>query len=71
MENVQVATGIVKWFSDEKGYGFIVSDEGGSDLFVHRSNIEAVGQTLQENQKVEFEVGQGRKGAEATNVRPA
>jgi len=65
-----MATGTVKWFSDAKGYGFIVPDDGDRDLFVHRSNIEATGQTLQENQKVEFEVGEGRKGPEATNVRP-
>ena len=66
-----MATGTVKWFSDDKGFGFIVPDDGGKDLFVHRSNIEAAGQTLQDNQKVEFEVGQGRKGPEATAVRLA
>ena len=64
-----MATGTVKWFSDEKGFGFIVPDDGGSDLFVHRSNVEAPGQTLQENQKVEFESGPGRKGPEAKSVR--
>ena len=65
-----MATGTVKWFSDEKGFGFIVPDEGGRDLFVHRSNIETSTQTLQDDQKVEFELGQGRKGPEATAVRP-
>ena len=65
-----MATGTVKWFSDEKGYGFIVPDEGGNDLFVHRSNVETPGQSLRDDQKVQFEVGQGRKGPEATNVRP-
>jgi cold shock protein len=65
-----VATGTVKWFSDEKGFGFILPDEGGQDLFVHRSNVDTAGQSLLEDQKVEFEVGQGRKGPEATNVRP-
>ncbi len=64
-----MATGTVRWFSDEKGYGFIAPDEDGGDLFVHRSNVEASGQTLQEDQKVEFDIGPGRKGPEATNVR--
>ena len=64
-----MATGTVKWFSDERGYGFIVPDEGGSELFVHRSNIQVAGHTLKDNEKVEFEVGQGRKGLEATEVR--
>ena len=62
--------GTVKWFSDQKGFGFITPDEGGEDLFVHHSNIEADGfRTLQDGQAVEFEVGQGRKGPEATSVR--
>jgi len=66
-----VATGTVKWFSDKKGFGFIVPDEGGEDLFVHHSNITMEGfRTLQENQKVEYTPGQGRKGPEATNVHP-
>ena len=65
---LQVPTGVVKWFSDQRGYGFIIPDDGANDLFVHRSNIEATGQTLRENQKVEFEVGTGRKGPEATSV---
>ena len=64
-----MATGTVKWFSDEKGYGFIVPDEGGNDLFVHRTNLQEGVQMLQEGQKVEFEIGEGRKGPEASNVR--
>jgi len=67
---MQVATGTVKWFSGQKGFGFIIPDEGGDDLFIHRSNVDTPGQTLQDGQKVEFEVGQGRKGPEATQVRP-
>ncbi len=66
-----VATGTVKWFSDQKGFGFIVPDEGGEDLFVHHSNIEADGfRTLSDDQKVEYEPGAGKKGPEATKVRP-
>ena len=65
-----VATGTVKWFSEQKGYGFIVPDEGDQDLFVHRSNVETVDRSLRDDQRVEFEVGQGRKGPEATQVRP-
>ncbi len=62
----------MKWFSEQKGYGFIIPDVGGKDLFVHYSNIEMDGfKTLQEGQKVEFETAQGQKGPEATNVRLA
>jgi CspA family cold shock protein len=61
----------VKWFSDQKGYGFIIPDDGGKDLFVHHSNVEMEGfRTLQENQKVEYEAAEGRKGPEATKVHP-
>ena len=64
-----VATGTVKWFSSEKGYGFI-SQESGEDVFVHFSGIEGGGyKNLEENQQVEFEVTQGPKGLQATNVR--
>ena len=63
-----VATGTVKWFSAEKGYGFI-SREGGSDLFVHYSAINGSGyRTLEEGQAVEFEVTRGPKGDQAQNV---
>jgi CspA family cold shock protein len=64
-----VATGKVKWFNDEKGFGFIVPDDGGRDLFVHRSNVQTADRTLKDDQKVEFQVGEGRKGPEATDVR--
>jgi CspA family cold shock protein len=65
-----VAIGTVKFFNAEKGYGFI-SREGGDDVFVHFSQIQSKGyRTLTEGQQVEFEIGQGRKGDEAQNVRP-
>ena len=64
-----VATGTVKFFNSEKGYGFI-SREGGNDVFVHYSNIQGSGyKSLQEGQRVEFDVAPGRKGEEAQNVR--
>ena len=66
---MQVATGTVKWFNTEKGYGFIAR-EGGDDVFVHFSNIQSTGyRTLEEGQRVEFDVAPGRKGEEAQNVR--
>ncbi len=66
-----MAIGTVKWFNSEKGYGFITPDGGAKDLFVHFSNIVGEGyRSLQDNQKVEFEERQGRKGPEAANVRP-
>jgi len=67
-----MAGGTVKWFSDEKGYGFITPDDGSKDLFVHYSNIDGDGfRTLTEGQKVTFEAAEGRKGPEATSVRPS
>ena len=64
-----MATGNVKWFSNEKGYGFISPDDGGKDLFVHFSAIQGHGyKSLDEGDKVEFEVGQGQKGPQAQNV---
>ena len=65
-----MATGTVKWFSNEKGYGFITPDAGGEDLFVHFSAIAGGGfKTLVEGAKVEFEVRQGQKGPQATDVQ--
>ena len=65
-----MATGTVKWFSSEKGFGFI-TQEGGPDVFVHFSAISGVGyRNLEENQRVEFDVTEGQKGPQATNVRP-
>ena len=65
-----MASGSVKWFSEQKGYGFIVPDDGDKDLFVHHSNIEMEGfKTLYEGQKVEYEPAEGTKGPEATKVR--
>ncbi len=65
-----MTTGTVKWFSPEKGYGFITPEEG-PDVFVHFSAIEGAGyRNLEEGQKVEFEVTQGQKGPQAANVRP-
>ena len=67
----QMATGVVKWFSDEKGFGFITPDDGGQDAFVHFSAIQADGfRTLAEGAKVEYELGESAKGPQATNVRP-
>ena len=64
-------TGTVKWFSADKGYGFITPDEGGTDMFVHHSEIQVSGYaSLDEGQKVQYEVGQGQKGPCATNVTP-
>lgn len=64
-------TGTVKWFDDGKGYGFITPDGGGKDLFAHFSEIQGSGfKSLQENQKVEFEVKQGQKGPQACAIRP-
>ena len=63
--------GIVKWFNDSKGYGFICPDGGGDDLFVHHTEIQADGfKSLKEGQAVEYEIGEGKKGPCATNVKP-
>jgi CspA family cold shock protein len=65
-----MATGVVKWFNDSKGYGFITPDEGGKDLFVHHSAIVMEGfKTLSEGDRVEYEATEGPKGPQASNVR--
>jgi cold shock protein len=65
-----MATGTVKWFSDEKGYGFITPEDGSKDLFVHFSGIAGEGfRSLSEGVKVEYEATEGQKGPQATNVR--
>jgi len=64
-----MAQGTVKWFNEEKGYGFIVPEEGGEDLFVHHSSIAGNGfKSLEEGNKVSYEASQGRKGMQANNV---
>ncbi len=67
-----MAQGTVKWFSDEKGYGFISPDDGGEDLFVHHTGISGDGfKSLEEGSKVTYEATQGKKGMQADNVTPA
>lgn len=67
-----MSQGTVKWFNSEKGYGFITPDEGGGDVFVHHTAINTTGyRTLDEGQKVNFEIEQSDKGPQATNVTPA
>ncbi|QNE88781.1 cold-shock protein [Corynebacterium incognita] len=64
-----MAQGTVKWFNAEKGFGFIAPDDGSADVFVHYSEIQGNGfRTLEENQKVEFEIGEGAKGPQAQGV---
>ncbi|HKM15609.1 MAG TPA: cold-shock protein [Marinospirillum sp.] len=64
-----MATGTVKWFNDTKGFGFITPDDGGDDLFAHFSEIQSQGfKSLQENQKVSFEVTTGPKGKQAAKI---
>src|SRR2546423_4598651 len=66
---VNMATGTVKWFNDDKGFGFITPSDGGKDLFVHHSDIQSDGfRSLQEGSQVNFEVGSGDKGPKALNV---
>lgn len=64
-------TGRVKWFNEQKGFGFITPDDGGEDLFVHHTEIQMDGfRVLNEDQPVSFEVGQGKKGPVANQVKP-
>lgn len=66
-----MATGTVKWFNDAKGFGFITPDGGGEDLFAHFSQIQSKGfKTLKENQKVTFDITEGPKGKQASNIQP-
>jgi CspA family cold shock protein len=66
-----MTTGVVKWFNADKGFGFITPDGGGADVFAHFSAISTSGyRSLEENQKVEFDVTQGQKGPQAENIRP-
>jgi len=66
-----MAVGTVKWFNADKGFGFIAQDDGGADLFAHYSEINSNGfRSLDENQRVTFDVTQGQKGPQASNIRP-
>lgn len=67
-----MATGIVKWFNDSKGFGFITPDGGGEDLFAHFSAITMAGfKTLKEGQRVQFDITDGPKGKQASNIKEA
>jgi cold shock protein len=71
IEEKIMAVGTVKWFNADKGFGFITPDGGGADVFAHFSAIAASGfRSLEDNQRVEFEVTQGQKGPQAENIRP-
>ena len=66
-----MTVGTVKWFNAEKGFGFIAPEDGSADVFVHYSAIQSSGyRSLEENQRVEFEIAQGPKGLQAENIRP-
>ena len=65
-----MAKGTVKWFNKDKGFGFIAPDEGTKDIYVQRANINTDDHSIDDGQRVEYESGVGRKGPEATNVRP-
>ena len=70
--NPGMATGKVKWFNNSKGYGFIIADETGEDLFAHYSSIDTSGfKTLAENDAVEFDIQEGPKGLQAVNIKVA
>jgi CspA family cold shock protein len=71
VKEISMATGTVKWFNSEKGFGFIEQDGGGPDVFAHYSAIASSGyRELVEGQKVEFDIAQGPKGLQAENIRP-
>ena len=71
IERHEMTQGTVKWFNAEKGFGFIAPDEGGADVFAHYTAITASGyRSLEENQRVEFEIAQGPKGLQAENIQP-
>ena len=71
LKEISMSTGTVKWFNDAKGFGFITPDDGGEDLFAHFSEIQSSGfKSLQEGQKVSFEIKQGPKGKQAAAIKP-
>ncbi|GLY95772.1 hypothetical protein Acsp02_30270 [Actinoplanes sp. NBRC 103695] len=71
VEDTIMVFGVVKWFNADKGYGFITPEDGGADVFAHFSAIQSSGyRSLEENQRVEFEVTTGQKGPQAANIRP-